>query len=164
MFGLLCGQVGSIMAGEAVKLLTGIGEPLLGRVLVIDALRARQQEVPLRATRATQAPEPSEPPIAVIGRDDIGGRPVIDVREADEVAVGMIPGARHLPLAQLLADPGAVTGPVVVVCRTSVRSRRAVEALRAIGVEAVVLAGGMQEWMTAGAPTVIPEPALAGDA
>jgi adenylyltransferase/sulfurtransferase len=51
-----------MMAQEAVKLVTGIGEPLLGRVLVIDALRARQREIPLRApapgggaSRATDA-------------------------------------------------------------------------------------------------------------
>ncbi|MDR5698203.1 ThiF family adenylyltransferase [Agromyces aerolatus] len=53
VLGALCGQVGAMMAQEAVKLITGIGEPLLGRVLVIDALRARQREVPLRAAQTT---------------------------------------------------------------------------------------------------------------
>lgn len=167
VLGALCLQIGSILALEAIKLVTGVGEPLLGRVLVIDALRARQYEVPLRAARTTHdtvSVASAEPPIAVIGRDEIADRAVIDVREADEVADGMIPGARHLPLAQLLADPAAVRGPVVVVCRTSVRSRRAAEALRSVGVEAAVLAGGMQEWMTAGAPLVVPAPVMAGDA
>ncbi|GAA1930336.1 adenylyltransferase/sulfurtransferase MoeZ [Microbacterium aoyamense] len=164
VLGALCMQVGSILALEALKLITGIGDPLLGRVLVIDALRARQHEVPLRTARTTTAAVPQERPITFVERDAIAGLAVIDVREDDEVAAGVIPGARHLPLAQLLADPAAVTGPVVLVCRTSVRSRRAAEVLRSVGVEAAVLVGGMEEWMTAGAPTVIPAPALAGEA
>ncbi|WP_127792728.1 ThiF family adenylyltransferase [Agromyces sp. LHK192] len=56
VLGALCGQVGAMMAQEAVKLITGIGEPLLGRVLVIDALRGRQREIPLIATSDAPAP------------------------------------------------------------------------------------------------------------
>jgi adenylyltransferase/sulfurtransferase len=48
VMGALCGQVGSLMVTEAIKLVTGIGRPLLGRVLTIDALAARTREVPLR--------------------------------------------------------------------------------------------------------------------
>src|SRR5690606_35038563 len=48
VLGALCLQVGALLATETVKLVTGVGEPLLGRVLVIDALRARIDEVPLR--------------------------------------------------------------------------------------------------------------------
>jgi adenylyltransferase/sulfurtransferase len=47
--GAVCGQVGSVMAGEAIKLITGIGHPLIGRVLVIDVLRGRWDEIPLTA-------------------------------------------------------------------------------------------------------------------
>ena len=47
VLGALCGQVGAVMATEAVKLITGVGQPLLGRVLVLDALAARWSEVPL---------------------------------------------------------------------------------------------------------------------
>ena len=47
VIGAVCGQVGSIMAGEAIKLATGVGEPLLGRVPVIDALAGRWDELPL---------------------------------------------------------------------------------------------------------------------
>src|SRR5690606_41358618 len=73
---------------------------------------------------------------------------VIDVREADEVATGMLRGARHLPLASLLSDVDAVaaelTGSeVVVVCQVGMRARRAAQALRGAGVDAVVLRGGM---------------------
>jgi len=48
VLGALCLQVGALLATEAIKLITGVGEPLLGRVLVIDALRGRTDEVPLR--------------------------------------------------------------------------------------------------------------------
>lgn len=149
VLGALCLQVGSILALEAVKLLAGIGEPLLGRVLVIDGLRARQTEVALRGATAAAAsapPAPSPRPITAVGPGALGDTLVIDVREAHEVATGMIPGAVHLPLADLLADPAAIRGPVVIVCQTAVRSRRAAEALREAGVEASILAGGMEAW------------------
>ncbi|MFL2001262.1 HesA/MoeB/ThiF family protein [Microbacterium sp. A1-JK] len=55
VLGSLCLQIGGILATEAVKLITGAGDPLLGRVVVIDALRARQSEVPLLA-RASAVP------------------------------------------------------------------------------------------------------------
>ena len=52
VLGSLCLQVGGLLATEVVKLVTGAGEPLLGRVVVIDALRGRQSEIPLRAAAA----------------------------------------------------------------------------------------------------------------
>lgn len=155
VLGALCLQVGALLASEVVKLIAGIGEPLLGRVLVIDALGARQREVPLRGVGVAASAPPAAasplPAITVVGPSALGDTLVIDVREADEVAGGMIPGALHIPLAQLLADPGAIRGPVVVVCQTAVRSRRAAEALRGAGVEASILAGGMEAWVASAA-------------
>jgi adenylyltransferase/sulfurtransferase len=162
VLGALCMQVGAVMATEAIKLITGIGDPLLGRVLLIDGLGARQREVPLRGS-AVSAPlpvapaAPALPPITVVGPAALGDTRVIDVREDHEVARGMIPGALHIPLGELLErlqgeDPD-ITGPVIVVCQTAVRARRAAEALRTAGVEAAILAGGMEAWT---APTVAP--------
>ena len=48
VLGVGCGAIGSVMAGEAVKLITGIGEPLLGRMLTFDALTMRWREIPVR--------------------------------------------------------------------------------------------------------------------
>ncbi|MEV4736519.1 MULTISPECIES: HesA/MoeB/ThiF family protein [unclassified Microbacterium] len=48
VLGALCVQVGGILAGEVVKLITGAGEPLLGRLAMIDALTARQHEIAIR--------------------------------------------------------------------------------------------------------------------
>ncbi|MDD9205617.1 ThiF family adenylyltransferase, partial [Georgenia sp. 10Sc9-8] len=56
VLGAMCGQVGSLMAAEAVKLIAGAGRPLLGRVAVLDVLGARWSEVPLRPRPAGTAP------------------------------------------------------------------------------------------------------------
>lgn len=46
VLGAMCGQVGSMMASEVVKLVTGIGNPLLGRIAVVDVLGGRVREIP----------------------------------------------------------------------------------------------------------------------
>lgn len=156
VMGALCLQVGSLMALEAIKLITGVGESLLGRVLVIDGLRSTQREVRVGAAR--QAPQPQRaatrareiPADALVGAG--GAATVLDVREQDELREGMIPGARHLPLARVLADPAAASGadgPVVVVCHSGARAHAAAAAMCAAGVDAVVLAGGMLAWRAA---------------
>jgi adenylyltransferase/sulfurtransferase len=156
------------MSIEAIKLIAGIGEPLLGRVLVIDGLRAWQREVPLRPAGtepsvplAATAPASTTPvaPVAHISPAELaaalaaGTAPtMIDVREQHELAGGTIPGSHHLPLGAVLADPSAfvesVGGPVVVICQAGVRATRAARSLASVGVEAIVLTGGMDAWAT----------------
>ncbi|MFC0198477.1 ThiF family adenylyltransferase, partial [Microbacterium arthrosphaerae] len=63
VLGALCLQVGALLATETVKLIAGVGDPLLGRVLVIDALRGRTDEVPLRPATAS-APTAAAPTAA----------------------------------------------------------------------------------------------------
>ncbi|BDV31473.1 ThiF family adenylyltransferase [Microbacterium terricola] len=162
VLGALCLQVGALMATEAVKLIAGIGEPLLGRVLLIDALRARQSEVPLRAAATTGAPleiaatDAAAPRIPEVTPGALTDDAVlVDVREAHEVAGGVIPGSRHVPLADLLADPRALSpltadGPLVIVCQVGVRAARAARALHDVGIDASVLAGGMDAWSADG--------------
>lgn len=48
VLGALCVQVGGMLAGEVIKLVTGAGEPLLGRLAMIDALTGRQHEIAIR--------------------------------------------------------------------------------------------------------------------
>ncbi|GHG46591.1 adenylyltransferase/sulfurtransferase MoeZ [Flavimobilis marinus] len=132
VLGAMCGQVGSLMAAEAVKLLTGMGETLLGRVAVLDVLGARWSEIPLAprpaaraaaaGTGAAAVPAPqrdvSPAPAALITAaglarrlaDREGGRDtlvVLDVREAAERTIVTIPGTAHIPLGEVLADPEA---------------------------------------------------------
>jgi molybdopterin/thiamine biosynthesis adenylyltransferase/rhodanese-related sulfurtransferase len=56
VLGVLCGQIGSVMVNEAVKLITGVGSTLLGRVLVFDALEMTWRELRVR-------PDPAAPRI-----------------------------------------------------------------------------------------------------
>jgi adenylyltransferase/sulfurtransferase len=149
----LCVQVGGALAIEAVKLLTGIGEPLLGRILLIDALTARVREVPLRPSGqspmrpADPLPEVAEIDVAEFDARRAAGVAVLDVREPEETELGTVPGARLVPLAAVLDDPAALgTGPYAVVCKAGMRAHRAARALAAAGADVVVLSGGMDAW------------------
>ncbi|HEU5332587.1 MAG TPA: adenylyltransferase/sulfurtransferase MoeZ [Actinocrinis sp.] len=48
VLGVLCGSVGAIQVTEAIKLLTGIGEPLVGRLMIYDALEMSYRTVKVR--------------------------------------------------------------------------------------------------------------------
>lgn len=157
VLGALCIQVGGMLAIEAIKLLTGIGDPLLGRILLIDALRGRQREIPLRPARTTAAPAPAPaaaPEVAVVANATPPSAPapapaqgnitVLDVREPAETATGVLAGALLVPLGAVLADPAALgPGPFLVVCQAGVRAERAAQALRSAGATASILPGGM---------------------
>lgn len=79
-----------------------------------------------------------------------GETPVmIDVREDEEVAAGMIPGAKHIPLGQLPLRHSEIPqgGEIIMICRSGNRSSRACEFLRQQGFSGIVnMAGGMLEW------------------
>ncbi|MCF8571765.1 ThiF family adenylyltransferase [Gordonia sp. HY002] len=146
VLGALCGQLGGILVTEAVKLICGVGEPLLNRMLVLDALGARIDEVPIGPAAAG----------AQIGRvrvDDsetITRATLLDVRNTDEVARGSLPGAQHVPLDEVLADAASVpVGEVTVVyCQLGPRSRAAAHALAAQhpDTDVRVLLGGYAAW------------------
>jgi adenylyltransferase/sulfurtransferase len=163
VLGALCIQVGGILAIEAIKLLTGIGEPLLGRVLLIDSLRARQREIPLLpAHSASEQPSaltpdaaPGAAPLhvspALLDDSRAAGATVLDVREPHETATGAIEGALLVPLGEVLSDPAALgAGPFVVVCQAGIRAERAALALVQAGASASVLTGGMNAWAGTG--------------
>ena len=175
MLGARVGQVGSIMAAAAVKLITGTGEPLVGRVLLLDALTQRTREIPLRPA-APQAgagaeggatvgaargwmPEAGESREVVAipemspheVRDALADLQVIDVREPGEQAMGTLPGARPVPVGEVLAweDRAAVTEePVVFYCKTGPRAGRAARHLVHLGHPDVrVMTGGILGWI-----------------
>jgi len=79
---------------------------------------------------------------------------IVDVRETDEVAAGMIAGARHIPLGELRnrLDELDKSRPVVAVCRSGRRSAAAADQLAAAGFTAYTMTGGMLEWTDAGLP------------
>jgi rhodanese-related sulfurtransferase len=79
---------------------------------------------------------------------------VIDVREPHEREAGHIAGTRHIPLGELSAQAGTLRSdaPVVFYCRVGARSLMAAQALRASGLEAYSMAGGMLRWASEGRP------------
>ena len=157
VLGALCGQVGSMLVAEASKLICGIGDPLLGRMLVIDALSARTREIPLTpvapAARETSSNVPRKPvseTVTVADLSALDGAVLIDVRETEEFAGGSIPGALSVPLGTVLADASAVPlgALTVVFCQQGPRARAAVRALAATHPDADLrlLTGGYAAW------------------
>ncbi|WP_417561793.1 ThiF family adenylyltransferase [Microbacterium sp.] len=149
VLGPLCMQVGALMAAEAIKLITGIGRPLLGRIALLDALAGTQRDVPLRASKATDAAARRD---VIAEVDEPGDAVVLDVREADELARGALPGIVHVPLKTAVADAFDLADEfdgrrVVVVCQVGARARVAAAALREAGADVAVLRGGMDGWM-----------------
>jgi adenylyltransferase/sulfurtransferase len=173
VLGVLPGIVGTIQATEALKLILGIGDPLIGRFLVYDALKMRFRELKL----------PKDPDCPVCGvrpaittlresaascdspggggqeysvrdlkaRIDAGRAPVIlDVREPSEAAICSLPGARLIPLGELPRRLEELDrrAEIVVHCKSGGRSARAVALLREKGfTRAVSLTGGILGWI-----------------
>lgn len=85
------------------------------------------------------------------------GAVLVDVRETEEYAEGHVPGAIHIPLAQLGHRIGEVPDEesIFVICRSGGRSLRGAEVLEASGRQAVSVAEGTLGWIAAGHPVVI---------
>jgi rhodanese-related sulfurtransferase len=74
---------------------------------------------------------------------------IIDVREAEEIAEGMIPGAKHIPLAEIPARYEEIPNieEVILVCRSGARSSRALAYLESLGYKGLKnMTGGMLAW------------------
>ena len=153
--------LGSMQAAEALKLVLGIGEPLIGRVLLMDVLRMTTRT--LSVDRDPSCPtcggltgsKPTAPALPLdIDADDLHQRlaeadpPVLlDVREAPERASGYLDGP-FIPLGQLgvRMDELDRSRPVVTYCWSGARSAVAARLLREHGFDAVSLQGGFEAW------------------
>jgi molybdopterin/thiamine biosynthesis adenylyltransferase/rhodanese-related sulfurtransferase len=163
VLGVLPGVVGTIQATEAIKLLTGIGEPLIGRLLLYDALAMRFRELKLR--RNPDCPVCGDHPTVtelIDYQQFCGISPeeahrdatiemtpaevadwlhsdnppfLLDVREPNEWEICHIPGAVRISVNELAERMNELDSAVemVVYCRSGVRSARAVELLRQAG-------------------------------
>ena len=185
VLGVVPAFFGTLQATEALKVLLGAGEPLVGRLLVADLLQAtfrtlrvdrdpacpvcgdRPSILSLSDSAAACGPAmPSIPEMTVQelkARRDAGDDPfVLDVREPSEYAAANIDGAL-IPLGELPERVGELEGHrgddvLVVHCRSGARSARAVEFLQAQGfTNAVNLAGGIHAWSDAIDPS-LPKP------
>ena len=92
------------------------------------------------------------------------GALLIDVREPDEWQAGHVAQAWLLSMSQVARhrDDFPHDRRIVVMCRSGGRSAAVAEALRAWGLDAVNLSGGMTAWGLAGLPVVTPAPDTAG--
>jgi rhodanese-related sulfurtransferase len=81
-----------------------------------------------------------------------GGGQVIDVRTDVEFEAGHIPGARHVPLADVQREAAGLAKerPLVLYCRSGNRSGPAAEAFAASGWDAHSIEGGLIAWSEAG--------------
>ncbi len=169
VLGVVPGVVGTLQATETLKLIAGLGEPLIGRLLAFDALEMRFQQ--FKVKRRADCPvcgdaptitslidyeafcQVTLPEVPAVDAAWVKARlsdvVLLDVREAGEREIEDLPGSRSIPLGQLEARFGELPTDVdlVVFCRVGERSARAVALLRRVGFErAVNLTGGIAAW------------------
>ncbi len=153
VLGVLGGIVGTLQASEALKLLLGIGEPLVGRLNLIDALGGRMHEVRFErdpdcaicgevpTIREARLMDDDEEPVPgeELGPEELDAAlreaVLLDVREPHEVVLGIVEDALHLPASQLEARLHELdlTTHYIVACRVGSKSRWAVQRLRDAG-------------------------------
>lgn len=184
VLGVLPGVLGSIQATEAVKILAGIGEALVGRLVTYDALELRFVELPVtrRAdcavcgehptiTAPRDAAEPGDPAAAsrvrrltpmalrelLAAERTRAGFDLIDVREPREFGAGHLQGARNVPLGDLERRFGELAPgrTPLFVCRSGRRSLTACTLALRAGIEAPAhLEGGLLAWAAEVDPTL----------
>jgi len=183
VLGILCASIASVMGTEAIKLITGIGEPLLGRLMVYDALDMTYRTIKIRKDPATPkitglidyeafcGVVSQEAADAAAGstltprelRDLIdSGRNValIDVREPVEWDINHIQGAELIPKSSLETGEGLARLPhdrvAVLYCKTGVRSAEALAAVKKAGfADALHLQGGITAWANQFEPDMV---------
>lgn len=163
VIGAIPGIIGTLQALEVIKLVTGAGQPLIGRLLLVDGLAARVREIELRrdpscpvcgdaptirelvdyeafcdgrpGEPARAAPAEIEPAMLARLIGGVGAPQLVDVREQWEWQICQLEGARLIPLRELPARLGELDRerPVVTYCHTGVRSLSAVRFLEERG-------------------------------
>jgi adenylyltransferase/sulfurtransferase len=162
VIGVLPGIVGTIQACEVIKLITGGGEGLIGRLLLFDAWRLKFRELkiakdpncPICGASPTihslidyeqfcglRLPSDEEPIETITAlelkeRLDRGDRlQIIDIREPHERAIAGFPGSKAIPLGQMArrADEFDPAVDAVFLCKIGQRSIYAIRALRDAG-------------------------------
>lgn len=173
VLGVLPGIIGMFQAIETIKLVVGIGEPLIGRLLHFDALKMQFRELKLR--RDAECPVCGDKPIilAPIDYDQFCGVretetvpgisvqelkrkmndgetfELIDVREPFEYEIARIDGAKLIPLGEIAERTDELQREqlIVVHCHSGRRSAQAVRLLQQRGLRYVYnLEGGIDAW------------------
>jgi molybdopterin/thiamine biosynthesis adenylyltransferase/rhodanese-related sulfurtransferase len=173
VLGVLPGVLGTIQATEAIKLITGIGEPLIGRLLTYDAMEMRFGEFKLERRQDCAVcgahptiTKPTDPPelcsadqLQSIRRlkpvelselfKDYDAYVVVDVRDPDEFSVEHFRDALNIPVAQLanrLHELPSSRAPIFI-CRSGARSLTACGIALRAGITPLHLEGGLAAWV-----------------
>ena len=181
VLGVLPGIIGMLQAIEAIKLIVGIGDPLIGRLLHFDALKLQFRELKLR--RDLQCPVCGENPtiFAPIDYDQFCGArddasvpgisvqelkakmdageafELIDVREPFEFEIARIDRAKLIPLSEISERANELRREqaFIIHCHSGRRSAQAVRLLKQRGFNKVYnLEGGIDAWSDFIDPTV----------
>ena len=156
VLGPVPGVFGTLQAMLCLKILLQMSGQLGGELLLLDFMNF--SSLTLKAPRRAECVAPACAHIRELPREDPGiemaleslaaaaeqGLEVIDIRTAQEVAAQPA-GARHIPMADLLANPKLLepAGKFLLVCATGKRSLAAAQQLRTRGVAVRSLAGGL---------------------
>jgi len=180
VLGVLCASIGSIQVTEAIKVLTGVGDPLVGRLMIYDAL-----EMTYRAVKVRKDPEcplcgknptitelidyeafcgaVSDEAVSAAAGSTITATELkamqdrgdefllVDVREPAEWEIVRIPGAVLIPKGDLPSRLSELpqNKPVVMYCKTGVRSAETLALLKNAGFkDALHVQGGVSAWAT----------------
>ena len=174
VLGVLCASIASVMGTEAIKLITGIGEPLLGRLMIYDALEMSYRTIRIRkdpetpeitglidyeafcgvpSDKAAEAAQDSTlTPLELRDLLESGTKvALIDVREPVEWDINHISGAELIPKSAIESGDGLARLPQdripVLYCKTGVRSAEALAVLKKAGFpDALHLRGGIVAW------------------
>jgi molybdopterin/thiamine biosynthesis adenylyltransferase/rhodanese-related sulfurtransferase len=183
VLGVVPGLIGTIQATEAIKMLLGLGDTLVGKLLMIDTLTMafrtlsiqKDPECPACGTHEiTELIDYDEFCAGVATHSQAGVREIqpsqlarrlqsgekleiIDVREPYEWAIGHIPGARLVPLAQIAEEIPRLDKrrETILYCKVGARSAFAAQQLANAGVADVRnLTGGILRWIDEVDPTM----------
>ncbi len=174
VLGILCASIASVMGTEAIKLITGIGETLLGRLMVYDALDMSYRTIKIRKDPATPkitelidydafcgviseeaaqaSMEATVTPRELREMLDSSSKfALIDVREPVEWDINRIEGAELIPMSTIESGDGLAKLPhdrvPVLYCKTGVRSAEALAVVKQAGFsDAIHLQGGIVAW------------------
>jgi len=174
VLGILCASIASVMGTEAIKLITGIGDPLLGRLMIYDALDMSYRTIKIRKDpdtpkitelidyeefcgvvsdeAAAASADSTLTPRELRELLDSGKKvALIDVREPVEWDINHLDGALLVPKSTLESGEGLAHLPQdripVLYCKTGVRSAEALAAVKKAGFsDAKHLQGGIVAW------------------
>lgn len=175
VLGILCASIGAIMATEAIKLITGLGETLLGRLAVYDALDVTYRFIPIRRSPmrtpvtglidyqefcgqrpAATDPKTDAPVISALElkkmRENGTNLRLIDVRGIEEWNIVHIEGANHIPKNKIMSEDILSQFNkeefIVLHCKMGARSKDVLFEMRKQGFTNVKsLDGGILAWI-----------------